>query len=538
MGAQSKAELLRLVKEQQRRLQEQSEALLHREEQLLTKEKELLDLNKEIKLLRQKIDMLARRIFGKSSEKLDARQLELLLSLHEEELGPGKSEASSIISLIGEEAETIGRRRKRRPFDRKVRWPEDLPVVEQVIEPSEVQIEPQAWRWIGEEVSEQLDFEPAKFFRRRLVRPKYVHKTNVYEPPVIAPLPPVLQERCIAGPGLLAQIVVSKYCDHLPLYRQEFIYESRHCVNLSRQNMANWMWLTADWLRPIYEEIRTGVMGGGYVQIDETPIRYLEPGHGQAKWGYLWTACRPYGDAFYHWAISRASACLEEIVPVDFAGTIQCDAYGAYDTFARKHEAPITMAGCMAHARRKFHDALDQAPQQAGFILYQMQHLYKIERDLREHKAGPKLRAAVRAAQSQPIHQRIYKALVAMKSSGDFLPRSNMAVAINYTLSNWKLLGVYLEDGRIEIDNNMVENAIRPTAVGKKNWLFFGDAEAGERSAILFTVMECCRRHGIDPFEYLRDVLTRLPSMTNWQVKDITPAAWAKARKAPLPKAA
>lgn len=531
MGAQSKAELLKLVEDQQRRLQEQSE-------ELLNKDRALLDKDKEIKLLRQKIDLLARRIFGKSSEKLDARQLELLLSMHEEDLGLGKSEASSIGSLIGEEAEPTGKRRKRRPFNGKERWPEDLPVVEEVIDPSEVQSEPQAWRLIGQEVSEQLDYEPAKFFRRRLVRRKYVHKTNVYEPPVMAPLPPVLQERCIAGPGLLAQIVVSKYCDHLPLYRQEFIFESRYGVSLSRQNMANWMWLTADWLRPIYEEIRTGVMGGGYVQIDETPIRYLEPGHGQAKWGYLWTACRPYGDAFYHWETSRAAACLEKIVPVDFAGTIQCDAYGAYDTFARKHEAPITMAGCMAHARRKFHDAMDQAPQQAGFILYQMQHLYKIERALREHNAGPKMRTAARAAQSQPIHQRIYKALVAMKQSGRFLPRSNMGVAINYTLSNWKLLSAYLEDGRVEIDNNMVENAIRPTAVGKKNWLFFGDANAGERSAILFTVIECCRRHNIDPFEYLRDVLTRLPSMTNWQIKDITPAAWANAHKASLRKAA
>ncbi len=170
-------------------------------------------------------------------------------------------------------------------------------------------------------------------------------------------------------------------------------------------------------------------------------------------------------------------------------------------------------------------------PQRCGWILRQIGHLYRIEENLRRSQAGPRKRAAVRTSQSRPICQRLHRALVLFKKSRRYLPRSAFGQAIDYALSNWPLLGVYLEDGRIEIDNNLVENSIRPTALGKKNWLFFGDADAGQRSAILYTIIESCRCRGIDPHAYLRDVLTRLPSMTNWQVKHVTPEAWAKASR-------
>jgi hypothetical protein len=362
-----------------------------------------------------------------------------------------------------------------------------------------------------------------------------VARRQVDAVPVIAPLPPVLQERCIAGPGLLAAIIVGKFCDHLPLYRQESIFVSRHGVYLSRQNMARWMGMAADWLKPIYEIIRTGVMGGGYVQVDETPIRYLQPGHGQAKLGYLWTAfrpCRKGGEVFYHWETGRSAACLERIVPVDFTGTLQCDAYSAYDSFVNKRPGgAITLAGCWAHARRGFVEASEQAPRQAGLILLLIRNLYRIEAKLRRQKSGPALRRVRRGAESKPIHRRLYHALLIMKASGRHLPSTAMAKAIDYALSNWEALGVYLENGSIEIDDNLVENAIRPTAIGKKNFLFFGEAGAGERGAILYTIVENCRRHGTDPYAYLRDVLTRLPSMTNWQLKDVTPEAWAKTQR-------
>jgi len=491
---------------------------------------ELKRLKQENELLRQKLDALARRLFGVKSERLEKNQLLLLLQ-EAETPGPALGKGSGPEADVAEPPRplySLKAASSGRPRDRKPRLPEHLPVIEEVIEPEPVKAAPQQWRRIGEEVSERLDYEPARFLRRRTVRPKYVKRHEIDAVPVIAPLPNSLLERSIVTPGLLAQIIVSKYCDHLPLYRQEAIYWSRHEVWLPRQTMAEWVGLAAEWLQPIYRQIREDALEGGYVQIDETPIRYLEPGNGKAKLGYLWTYGAPRGDVVFHWETSRAATCLEAILPGDFSGTLQSDGYQAYRSFARGRGHAIVLAGCMAHVRRKFYEAREQSPAAAGWILRQMQNLYAIESKLRETRAGPNLRAAIRGGQSRMIMNRLQRALVALKTSRRFLPRSLMGGAIDYALSQWPALLVHLDDGRLEIDNNLIENSIRPTAVGKKNWLFIGQAEAGERSAILYTVIENCRRRGLDPFSYLKEVFTRLPSMTNWQVKDITPKAWAR----------
>jgi len=186
----------------------------------------------------------------------------------------------------------------------------------------------------------------------------------------------------------------------------------------------------------------------------------------------------------------------------------------------------------MAHIRRKIFEALDQSPRIAGWLLLQIKNLYAIESQLRTSRAGPRLRQAIRSGQSRIIFQRLHRALVRLKKSRRILPQSAMGKAIDYALGQWSGLDAWLEDGRVEIDNNRVENSIRPTAIGKKNWLFIGGAAAGESSAILYTVIEACRRAAIDPFAYLRDVFTRLPSMTNRQIASITPANWAKTRRA------
>ncbi len=488
-------------------------------------------LRAENALLRQKLDALARRVFGKKSEQLTPEQMTLLLQMGEDAV-LGKQDGPEETLVPPPRPKGATTRARRQPL------PEHLPVIEEIIEPEPVKANPQAWRRIGEEVSERLDYEPGRFLRRRTVRPKYVRKNAVDTVPVIAPLPGCLLERSIVTPGLLTYILVAKYCDHLPLHRQESIFWHRHQVWLPRQMMAEWVALAADWLRPLYELIKTGVMGDGYVQIDETPIHYLAPGNAKTKLGYLWTCCQPRGDVIYHWKTSRAAACLENIVPVDFRGTVQCDGYAAYRRFAVDRGPEITLAGCMAHARRGFYEAKEQAPKTAGFILRQIQHLYAVEQELRRRKAGPRLREAARASASRPIMERLHRSLVSLKARRRFLPQSLFGKAIDYALGQWQNLRVFLRDGRVEIDNNLVENAIRPTAIGKKNWLFVGDAEAGERSAIIYTLIECCRRRQIDPYAYLRDVLTRLPLMTNWQVKDLTPEAWQKSRQSALKAAA
>jgi len=246
------------------------------EKSLAEKDRIIAELRAVIELQNQKIDSLIKRVFGHSSEKLDPKQLELLI-LHPPSESVGKEDAAPELEEVPES----------RPKREKVqRLPENLPVVEEVIEPEEVQQDPQPWRLIGTEVSEQLDYQPARFFRRRLIRNKYVRREDKYAPPIIAPLPESLQQRCIAAPGLLAQIIVGKYCDHLPLYRQESIFANRHKVHIPRQTMARWMGLSADWLRSIYNQIRSKTLATQYLQVDETPIPYLSPGHGKTKLGY------------------------------------------------------------------------------------------------------------------------------------------------------------------------------------------------------------------------------------------------------------
>jgi transposase len=264
--------------------------------QLAECQEALTQSRRENELLRQKIDSLIRRVFGSSSERLDRAQLELLLKLPESLTDPEPVEPSTF---------KITSRNSRK--ERTPRLPENLPVVEEVIDPEPVKSRPEQWRCIGQEVSEQLDFEPARFLRRRTIRRKYVHRVDADGVPIIAPLPERLLDRSLPAPGLLAHILAGKYCDHLPLYRQEQIFIRRYGVHLPRQTLARWVALAADWLKPIYEHIRTGVMAGGYVQVDETPINYLEPGNGKTRQGYLWTGSRPGGDVFFRWETTTSA---------------------------------------------------------------------------------------------------------------------------------------------------------------------------------------------------------------------------------------
>jgi transposase len=514
------------------------ELIAQKDRRIRDLEAEKQQMTQEIKLLKEKVDLLIRRIFGTKSEKLDEAQLELLLKEAESgkaDASTEKVEASPIVENLKPPAKHAGNNQHRE------RWPEELEIEQEVIEPEEVKENPEAFRYIGEEVTEMLDYRPGKFFRHQIVRRKFVRRQEPELAPIIAALPESLQQRCIAAPGLVAQVIVSKFCDHLPLYRQEQIYWNRHRVWLPRQSLVRWVQLASEWLKPIYREIKDQMMSGPYIQVDETPIKYLDPGNGKTGQGYFWVAHRPDQDVLFEWHTTREAKCLEKLIPIDFEGTIQCDGYSAYGHFARHRASagkPVLLAGCWAHTRRAFYEALDHAPKEAGWILLQIGHLYDIERRLRKQRAGYSLRDAYRSSQSRPICARIHRVLQRWFITRRFLPQSTMGKAIHYALDQWKSLEVYLQDALIEIDNNLVENAIRPTALGKKNWLFFGHANAGERGAVIYSIIESCRRHGVEPYSYLRDVLTRLPSMTNRQIKDITPKSWAAANKATVARKA
>lgn len=513
------------------------------------REKELLEsierLKQENELLRQKLDLLIRRLHGPSSEKVAPSQLDFLMNNLDEQ---GKPEGGD--SKKNEDAaDSKPKRNRRKP--RKPRIPDNLPVgSREVIEPQEVLDDPKAWRRIGEEVSTYLDFQPGHFFKRQIVRPKYVRiKDPEQQAPIIAPLPNQWLDRVMAAPGLMTHIAISKYVDHLPLYRQEQIFKQRFGVEIPRNTMARWIDIVADSLKMVYLTMAGELFGKKYLQVDETPIKYLDPGSGKTAQGYFWAYSNPTGDVLFDWRTGRGHECLLEMLTKAnskregpayrwvYQGMIQCDGYSAYKTLTNKVEG-IQLVGCWAHVRRKFNDALQDFPKLAGWIMRQIQNLYAIEAKLREDQAGPRQRKAARLSQSQPILRRIKKALMIYKGRASVLPESSLGKAVAYAMGEWNHLGVYIEQGQIEIDNNLVENAIRPIALGKKNWLFVGGADTGERSAIIYSVVESCRRRGIDPHEYLADVLPRLANAKSTdQLAGLTPAGWADQR-ARLPQAA
>jgi transposase len=457
-------------------------------------------------------------------QKFDSNQLMLL-----EGFEPKKEEAPP--SNDQAEAGAENRKRAVRSKPTRSRIPDDLPVYEEVLDPEEVKAAPRQYRQIGEEVSEQLDFRPAQFLKRRLIRRKYTSIAHAYAPPVIAPLPASLQERCLATPDLIAHVLVSKYVDHLPLYRQEQIFSMRHGVEIPRQTLCRWVGLAAWWLESVYNEMVQVQNTRSYLQIDETPIAYLKPGTGKTGQGYLWVTSVPGGDVIYHWYPGRGAKYLEEIFDKNFSGTLQCDAYKAYTCFQKQRAGPLKLAGCWAHVRRKFFESLSRDPPVARWLLGQIARLYLIERRLRLADASAKLRAVTRAVESAPILRRIGKALMLLKPR--YLPQSNLGKAINYAMGQWTDLQVYLYNGSIEIDNNLVENAIRPTKLGAKNWLFFGSEDSGKTSAIIFTLVESAKRHGLEPYAYLSELLHRLPNANNQEIARFTPAAMAKAKQDP-----
>jgi len=488
------------------------------QEQVASLQQALEQSRRENTVLRQKLDALARRFFGKKSEQLNAAQLELLLQGLVEE----------VVSEEKKEPPARPAPRAASSSSQRIRTPDHLEVVRQVIEPELVLAEPDRWKKIGEEVSRRLDYQPGQFFWQETVRPKYVRADQRTLPPVIAPAPAQVADHSLAAPGLLAQILVGKYCDHLPFYRQEQIFRQRHGVFISRQQMVQWTAQSVRLLSAISDFLKKQLRQSGYVQVDETPVRYQDPDlPGRCGQGYLWVASAPGQEVVYEWHASRAAACLDSLLGPGYQGKLQSDGYSAYPAYV-KNKA-VELFGCWAHARRGFFEAQEQAPQVAGWFLNQIGQMYGWEKRLRQTRAGPALRQAHRRSHSRMVVERCHRALLRLRPG--YLPQSPMGQAISYALNQWPTLVRFLDHGKVEIDNNLVENAIRPTAVGKKNWLFFGSEEAGQRSAVIYTLIENCRRHGVEPYTYLKDVLERLPTTTNQEAGQLTPLNWKKTRQ-------
>ena len=485
-------------------------------------------------VLRLKVDAMARKLFGRSSEKLDPAQLQMVFAalqdpLQEQDAAKKPAVSECVPDASEAEAAAVtpaqsGKRRKRTLAELIA----GLPVTEVLIDPEEVKADPEAWSCIGAEETRLIDYTPGRFQCQKLVRRKYVRKAARHLPPVTAPLH-TLQDRCIATPRLLAHTAASHFELHLPYYRIAQMY-ARLGMPIERQTLGGWMGMAHEASRLIIEQIKRDVFADDYVQIDETPVKYQAPARqGVCGTGYLWVCHNPVRNvSLFVWRTSRAAANLESIVPQDFKGIIQCDGYQAYETFASSpaRAGRIELAGCLAHMRRKFFEAKAEGadPQ---WVLTQVQQLYQIEARLREARAGPDEVSRIRQERSAPVMERVKVRLEELQRSRKHLPQSLTGKALSYALNQWCKLGMFLCHGRVQMDNNLIENAIRPSAIGKKNWLFMGDPTTGDRAATFYTLIGNCHRRGINAAAYLTDIFQRLPTETNHNVHRLTPKAWA-----------
>ena len=369
-------------------------------------------------------------------------------------------------------------------------------------------------------------------FWRRTVRKKFVSKQDRSQPPMVDPAPEPSLPGTLCAPGLAAQIVVDKFCDHLPHYRQQKRFLRQHGAQLSRQTLNTWTHAVARHLAPIGEAIKGELFHARSLQVDETPIAYLSPGHGQTKNGFLWvyrdTGADRANDQETRWRhpLLRLADRTVDGLPqrnhsrrrrdqtTEFEGIIQCDGYSAYQALVKRYRG-IRLAGCLAHIRRKFYEARRQDPEVVLPILRLIQKLYRIERylRLRDQKIPPECRKLVRLAHSRVLADELYQRIHNERQHGHHLPKSKLGEALDYALGQWAKFEVNLKSGGLELDNNLVENAIRPTKLGAKNYLFFGNADAGENNALLYTLIENCKLQGLDPEAYLAEVIKRLPSI-------------------------
>jgi transposase len=475
--------------------------------------------------LEQKLDYVLRQLFGAKSEKLDPAQLELLL----EGLVPGKSPAPSDDETSAPEEDGAKRKGKKRGANRsRITGLEDLAVETTEIIPDCVQADPDAFeRCEGGEVTELLDITPAKLFRRRILRPKFRRKHQRELPPVVAPAPVTPLVGGLPAAGLLAHLLVGKYVDHLPLYRQQKIF-LRERVGIPRDLIVHWIQQSIGLLLPVADAIRLETLSSNYLQVDETPVRFLEPGRGKAPQGYLWVANDPTGSLYYHWGVGRGRDQLIECIGDEFHGDMQSDGYSVYTAYAKRVQSTDLIA-CLAHIRRPFLELLGSS-RPAAQILRLIGELYHIETELREKKAGPALRESERAWRSAPIVRRLGKIFGILLPK--HRPQSLMGKALAYALGHWDRFARYLEDGRFEIDNNLVENCMRPVKLGAKNYLFFGSRNAGHHAAAIYTLVENCKRQGVPVESYLKHLLEVLPGMSDPEaIAALTPARVAAASK-------
>jgi transposase len=489
---------------------------------VLTLQKNLSDTALEIEHLKLWIAKLQRMQFGRTSEKIDRQIEQLELRLEDLHADDGAVAVASPTPRRTEGGKSTGRQ----PL------PDHLPRHDIVHQPVEEAC-PQCGGVLadlGEDVAEQLEYVPGHWRVIRHRRPKKA--CTCCDCIVQAPAPSRPIDRGMPGPGLLAHILVAKFCDHLPLYRQSIIY-ARDGVELSRSTLADWVGQCSALVRPLVETIRQYVMSAKKIHTDDTPVPVLEPGNGKTRTARIWTYVRddrPSGSddapaAWFAYSPNRAGEHPQAHLR-GFKGILQADAFAGYDAI---YEAgTVREAGCMAHARRKFHDLFVARKNEVNTeALRQIGELYAIEAEIRGKP--PDERWRVRQERTRPLMDDFelwLRSTLSMVSQ-----KADTAQAINYSLNQWQALTLFIDDGTVEIDNNAAERALRAVALGRKNFLHFGSDSGGERGAAIYTLVATAKLNGLDPEAYLRHVLSRIADHPVNRVSELLP--WAVADQLP-----
>ena len=468
-------------------------------------------LEAEVVALKAELKELKRLIFGSKRERFigSSGQGQLSLLPNEGLLAKPDVEKQTYQRAINKPAASI-------PPSRKL-LPAHLPRVEVVLEPQE---DTSKMKKIGEQISEELDYRPAKLFVRRYVRPRYVSTEEDFH---IAALPNRPIDKGIPGPGLLAQILMDKFVDHLPVYRQVQRYE-RLGIKLSESTLGGWLSSTCELFSPLYDALRASVLGQTYLQADESPMPVLDQSKkGKTHRGYQWVYHSPEVKlVFFEYQPGRGREGPKECLK-DFAGYLQTDGYEAYEWINAQRD-DITLLHCMAHARRYFEKALDSDADRAGYALSQIQKLYAIERHARQADLSNEQRYVLRQEQAVPVLEELHTWL--LEQAAAVLPKSLIGKAVAYSLRRIKTLSLYTTDGQLEIDNNLIENTIRPIALGRKNYLFAGSHAAAQRIAVFYSLLGSCKLHHIEHYAYLKDILERLSNHSISQIDELLPHRW------------